>query len=62
MLTFTITWWQRYKGYQYKLYIQNKIWQNGDNHSWNNAYIYMIDRTTITEASEIDLILAYYHV
>ena len=34
-----------------------------NNQLWNNIHIYMVDRaTTIKEASEIDLILAYYHI
>ena len=44
MLTFTIS-SQRYKGRQSKkLYINNKIWQNGNNQLWNNVHIYMVDR------------------
>ena len=46
MLTFRIT-LQRYKGRQSKkLYIKNKMWQNGNNQLCTNIHIIMTDRTT----------------
>ena len=40
-----------------------KIRANGDDLLRNNIHGYMVDRATIiSEALEIDLILAYYHI
>ena len=48
MSTFTITWCERNKGCQCKkLYVQNKIWQKGDDQLWNNINIYMDDRAKL---------------
>ena len=45
------------------LHVKSKIWQSGYNQLWNNIHIDMGDKaTTKGGASEIDLILPYYHI